>query len=204
MKKIDYNDIAKDNELRVAKLSYRQKESYEKLNKYLQAHEKNDINIYSAVALTTLEKGRTIPKDYAKYISHIKGSEQLRAEMRKIRDHDYEKYSIANLWGVFTTLMVLLFFKSWLTNHYLINYSLDILIAIVAFIFSVRSFITKYRLIDKYHFTKGFFYLDVGIVLVCFIIKFFVKSNVDITFLLLVATYFISQRGMKKLFKNVV
>lgn len=204
MRKIDYSDIIKDNELRVGKLSYRQKESYQKLIKYLETHEKDNINLYSAVALTTLEKGRTIPKDYAKYVAHIKDSEQLKAEMRKIRDRDYEKYSIANLWGVFTILMVLLFFKSWLTNQYLINYSLDILIAIVAFILSVRSFITKYRLIDKYHFTKGFFYLDLSIVVICFIIKFFVKTNLDITFLLLVATYFISQRGMKKLFKNVV
>lgn len=204
MKKIDYSDIAKDNELRVAKLSYRQKESYEKLNKYLQAHEKSNINIYSAVALTTIEKGRTIPKDYAKYVAHIRDSEQLRAEMRKIRDRDYEKYTVSNLWGVFTTLMVLLFFKSWLTNQYLINYSLDILIAIVAFILTIRTFITKYRLIEKYHFTKGFFYFNVVVVLVCFVIKFFVKSNLDITFLLLVATYFITQRGMKKLFKNVV
>lgn len=204
MKKIDYSDLTKDNELRTEKLSYRQKERYQKFLQYLQAHEKNDVPIYAAVALTTLEKGRTIPKDHAKYISHIKDSEQLKAEMRKIRDRDYEKYSIVNLLGVFTILMVLFFLNSWLSKQYLINYPLDILIALVAFMISIYLFITKYRLINKYHFTKGFFYLDVVMVVVCFVLKFFIKNNPDITLFLLVANYFISQNGMKKLFKKAV
>lgn len=204
MKKIDYSDIVKDNALRLNKLTISQQESYHEFSQYLLDHNVEDINLYSSLALSNLENGGTISKDHAKYLNQIKDSKQITEEMKKIRDRDYEKYSVANLWSVFTIFIVLLFFKNWLTNHYLINYSVDILIAILALAIALRNFVTKRNLINKYHFTKKYFYLDILVVVVCFIIKLLVSGNFDITFLLLVITYFISQRAMKKLFREVI
>ncbi|MDF9825245.1 hypothetical protein M2475_001689 [Breznakia sp. PF5-3] len=204
MKAIDYSDIARDNERRVKKLTEKQKEEYTKILSYLLNNHPDDLNIYVSVVLSNLEEGKSIPSDYRKYIQRIKRNGLIKEEQKKIRDRDYEKFNVSNIWEVFTTFIVLLFFKNWLTENYLIHYSADILIAILASYVAIRSFLIKRRIVLKYNFEKRYLYLDIFALIVCVIIKLVVKTNFDITFLILVMSYLITQRQMKPMFANVV
>lgn len=205
MKKIDYSDIVKDNELRAKKLADKQQKEYQNLMQYmLDDKDMNDINLYASAALSDLEKDIKINKDYRKYLQQLRQKGALKKEQQKIRDRDYEKFSVASLWSVFTIFIVLLFFKSWLLQDYIVNYSFDVLIAIVAAFVAVRSFMTKRRIIMKYGFDKKFLYLDIFTILLCLAIKLFSKTNFDVTFLLLVASYWLSKRQLKPMFENVL
>lgn len=203
--KIDYSDISKDNERRVQKLDEQQTKTYRNMFDYIMKEEPIDqVPIYLSVVLSELESGKVALKDERKYFQKISSKARYKEEQIKIRNRDYEKFSVAGIWEVFTVFVVLLFFKSWLLEDYLIGYSFDILIAILASYIAVRSVRVKQKLIRKYHFDKKYILLDIVTIILCFIIKMLVTSNFDITFLLLVGSYFIIHKQIKKLFAEVV
>lgn len=124
-------------------------------------------------------------------------------EQAKLREADQEKFTIASIWEVFSAFIVLLFLKNWIREDYLLGYSFDILIAILASYFMIRAFLVKRTIIYRYHFPKGYLALDVLTFVLCCFIKLVVETNFDITFLLLVIAYLITQRKIKQEFSKI-
>lgn len=120
----------------------------------------------------------------------------LQAMKKKLCQQDYEKVIISSIWIVFTLSMLLFFLNNLITGKYLINYWLDALIGCVAGAIAFQNYRIKHRIIKRYNFKKIYKYLDIVTVLACVFIKIISKSNFDITYLLLVISFFVTKKNI--------
>lgn len=214
MAKKGYLDGYVDNHYRKQKLPIEYQECYDAFLNYL-LNEKTDsldIHVYASIALNDLEAAyekqkkasEVIPANFNSYLKQIRKGKLYIKEKEKIRDRDYEKFSVASIWEVFTWFVVLLFFNNWINETYLIDFSVDVLIAIVALFIATKNFSIKMRIIKKYNFSQFVIRLDVMTILLCFAIKLLVRTNFDVTFLILVISYLITKRKIKPQFEELV
>ncbi len=141
-------------------------------------------------------------KDLKPFISKIVEKIPMKEEKLKQKQKDYERFLGACTWEVFTMFIVLLFIQNYFHGTYLINYSIDVIPAILCFYLSIQYFINKLRICKRYNFPSNIVYLDIFVFLFCLLIKLLVPSPFDITFLLFVVSYFISKKKISKLFES--
>lgn len=114
-----------------------------------------------------------------------------------------EKYTISGLWITMCGYIVLLFVKEFLTQHYLISFSIDLLVAIICFYVTVHNFIHQYQCLKDLKTTFLPFYMEVvGIIFALFITLMTLKSPFDISFLILVIACITSKRILEKEMKK--
>ena len=121
--------------------------------------------------------------------------------MRKnnLKKEVLEKYVISGLWQTMCGYIVLLFIKELLTNNYLINFSIDVLVAIIAFYITLNNLINQYKLIKENDISMKPFYFQIfGFILGLFISIMTLKTPVDISFVILVVTFITNN----KMFEN--
>ena len=121
--------------------------------------------------------------------------------MRKnnLKKEVLEKYVISGLWQTMCGYIVLLFIKELLTNNYLINFSIDVLVAIIAFYITLNNLINQYKLIKENDISMKPFYFQIfGIILGLFISIMTLKTPFDISFVILVVTFITNN----KMFEN--
>ena len=123
---------------------------------------------------------------------------------RKIRNQDYEKLQIGSIWMVFAIAMVLFFLKNLLTKDYLANYAIDAIVACIAGAIAFQNFKIKRRIIRRYQFGSFYMRVDAATLLACVFIKLVSPSNFDITYLLLVISFFITKKKIKPQFEAVI
>lgn len=208
MKRNNSFDIYVDNSYEVKKLCLEYQEEYNRFLNFLLKQESNDlkVNLYATAILDKLKKAEAKPNrikkvlmdDYHKELRLLEKEADIKQIYQAIVGRDKEKITVSSIWFVFTSFIVLLFLNNWIHETYLINYSIDILIAIVALLVAIRSENIKYRILKRYDIKKQFIVLDIGTLLICFFIKLMIVSPFDITFLLLVMEYLITQRLLKK------
>lgn len=214
MAKKGYLDGYVDNNYRKQKLPIEYQDSYDSFLNYLlkQKIDSIDTHVYASIALNELEiafekqkaPNEVIDKNFASYLKYLNKGKKFGEEKQKLRDRDYEKFSVASIWEVFTWFVVLLFFNNWINETYLIDFSVDVLIAIAALFIATKNFSIKLRIIKKYRFNSFVIRLDVLTILLCFAIKLLVRTNFDITFLILVISYLITKRKIKPQFEALI
>lgn len=148
-----------------------------------------------------------IPKDLKEYTTKISRGKDYKEMKKKIRNQDYEKFQISSIWYVFTLCIVLFFFKNLIDNRYVINYAIDAIIACIAGGFSFRNYLIRRRIINRYQFGSLYLRLDIITLVACIFIKMITPknySNFDITYLLLVISFFVTKKKIKPQFENVI
>lgn len=171
-----------------------------------------DINIIANVALQQCLDGMKdgkkasmiIPKNTKEYISKYAKGPVYKEMKKSLRNMDYEKFSIASIWMVFTVCIVLFFLKNLMMQEFLVNYIVDVAVACVAGAFAFQNFMIRKRIIARYHFGSFYMRIDVITLLACVFIKVIADSNVDITYLMLVISFFVIKRKIKPQFEAVI
>lgn len=134
----------------------------------------------------------------------MKKQKPTKKELEKLKKEILEKYTIAGLWQTMWGYIVLLFIKELLTNNYLISFSVDILVAIIAFYITIHNLINQYKLIKEYSISMKPFYFQIfGFVIGLFIIIITLKSPFDISFAILVVALLTNKRIFEKEFNEI-
>lgn len=118
---------------------------------------------------------------------------------QKKKEEAITKYTISGLWQTMSSYIVLLFVKELMTNHYLIHFSIDLLIAVIAF------YITFYQLKGQYHLITSFqlSYKAFVVVMISFAVSLIIAiltahQPFDITFLILVIGFITGKKIFEK------
>lgn len=213
MKRKENFDLYNENNNQAKLLDLEYREVYDSFLNYLLKHNKDtfEANLLASLALDKLidasEKGikadSVLLKDYSKEKAKLKKSKNMKEMQEKILQRDYEKYTVSNIWSVFTFFIVLLFMKNLLMQDYLLNYSIDILVAILALFVALRCEFIKYKIVNRYQLSKRYLIMDAVAFILCLLVKVISKTNFDITFAILVLEYFFTQKAIKKEFNQL-
>ncbi len=181
-------------------------------------HSKNDaykinimVNIALAQCLDGMKKAKKpttiIPKDLKEYVNKISKGKEYRDMKKHIRNQDYEKLHISSIWYTFMLCIVLFFFKNLLIGNYTLNYVIDAIVGCAAGGFALKNFLIRRRIINRYQFGSFYIRLDIVTLVVCIFIKLITPkelANFDITYLLLVISFFVMKKKIKPQFENAV
>ena len=204
-----------DNFHLVKKLSEDYQKAFYRLYDYLaEDHRKSDMDksIVANIALEQCFEGMkkekkpllVIPKDLKEYVAKYTKGPIYKDMKRKLRDQDYEKMQMASIWLVFTMTIVLIVFKNILMQDFFVNYWIDLFVGVVASVFAYQNFKIKKRLIVRYNFGKIYYRIDAITLGACIFIKLISPSNADLSYLLLVLSFFITKKKMKPQFEAVI
>lgn len=174
-----------------------------------------DINLLVNIALNQCLEGMknkkkanlVIPRDLKEYTMKISRGNIYKDMKKHIRNQDYEKMQIASIWYVFSLCIVLFFFKNLLTNHYVVNYVVDVVIACLVGGFAMKNYLIRRRIVKRYRFDSFYLRLDVITLVTCVFIKIVTPAkyaNFDITYLLLVISFFVMKRKIKPEFEKII
>lgn len=142
---------------------------------------------------------KLVGRGIKEYIQKVDKSIAYKEEIPKIKKFDFEKYTISGLWLTMCGYLVLLFVKEFLTDRYLIGFSIDLIVAAIAMVVTFIGLKNHWNLIERYQLTRKPFIMEVaGILVGLFVTIMTLKSPFDISFLILVIAHLFS----KKLFKS--
>lgn len=110
-----------------------------------------------------------------------------------------DQYTISGLWVTMCGYIVLLFIKEFLTQHYLIGFSIDLLVAVVCFYITLHNLRKQKHLLNELKLTTKPFQVEiVGFAAAIFVVIMTCFSPFDISFLLLVMVYLTSKKMVAK------
>ena len=126
---------------------------------------------------------------------------------KKLRNQDYEKMQISSIWYVFSLCIVLFFFKNLMDQKFIVNYLVDVIVACIAGGIAMKNFLIRKRIVKRYQFGSFYMRMDIIAIVACVFIKIVTPAayaNFDITYLLLVISFFIMKRKIKPQFEAVI
>jgi len=174
-----------------------------------------DINIIVNTALEQCLEGMknrkkatlVIPRDLKEYTTKLSRGNVYKDMKRKIRNQDYEKMQISSIWYVFSLCIVLFFFKNLMDQKFIVNYLVDVIVACIAGGIAMKNFLIRKRIVKRYQFGSFYMRMDIIAIVACVFIKIVTPAayaNFDITYLLLVISFFIMKRKIKQQFEAVI
>lgn len=129
----------------------------------------------------------------------MKPNKLTKKEILELKKQEFDKYTIAGLWLTMGSFVVFMFIKEFLLDHYLINFSIDLLVAVVGFYMALNNFKLHYHAIQEYKLSKKAFHFELfGLIMGLLVTILTVKSPFDISFLILVVTHITSKKIVKK------
>lgn len=201
-------DLYFENSVKVKKLNDDYYHCYKDMERSL--FRKNNIlktNILISELLDKMleeqEKGISVDKNITKnkqlYIEQIEKKINYREKINLFKQSDLNKYEIAGILLTMCMYIVLLFVKELMRDSYLINYYVDLLVAVVMLTISIRQLMTQKQLINRYQISSMPFIIEVIAILLSLLIAFIMyKSPFDITFVILVVAFYASKKLYKK------
>lgn len=202
-------DLFYDNTQRSKKLSIEYYEYYDKLVRHIlnQKTEFLKADILLCHILNEFEEAQgkqrkadtVVGKNFKDYIKKIEKTIDFKEEMKVYRQRDYEKYTFSGIWLTICAYLVLLFVKEIVSDHYLINFSIDLIVAAVALYLAASNLFQFSKIIKRLALDKRPLVIEYA-GLVCGLVLAIVtaQSPFDVTFLILVAAYWFSKRDVKK------
>lgn len=141
-----------------------------------------------------------IGKNMKEYIRRVDKTIQYKNQIEKIKNDDYGQYNISGLYMTICAYLLLLFIKEVLTQHFLIHFSIDLIVAVFAFVLYTKGVRTHDKLIQRYQISKKPIIIEIiGFITSLFVVLITLKSPFDISFFILVIAYLVSQKIFKKL-----
>ena len=204
MKKEKANDLFYENSLKVKLLSKDCFEIYQDVEKYVFLHQKDIVkaNIILSAVLDQLNDENqkiNLTKGIKSYVSQVEKSLNMKEKIQVIKKQSIDKFTIAGFWEIMAGYIVLLFCKELLTRHYLIYFSIDLLVGVVAFYIAIHNVRNQFQLLKRFQMPKKISIMIGVTFLVGFISAILgAKSPFDVSFLILVIGYITSKKMFER------
>ena len=119
----------------------------------------------------------------------------------KEMSEDKSKISLTGLTIIMMGTLFIYFLWAVINSKFLVNFSIDALVGVVAFVILVRNLKLKYSVIKKYTSEKQFMILDLVAFVLCFLIKVVVKIPFDFSLIILLISHYATKQIFNKIVK---
>lgn len=202
-------DLFYDNTQRSKQLSIEYYDYYDKLVRHLlnQKMEYLKADILLSHILDDFEDaqkkghkaGSIVGKNLKDYVKKIEKSIDMKAEKKVYYQKDYEKFTFSGIWLTICAYLVLLFVREMVTDRYLINFSIDLIVAAVALYLAASNLFQYQKIIKHLGLDRRPLIIEcAGLICGLLLAIFGAQSPFDASFLILVAAYWFSKRDIKK------
>lgn len=114
---------------------------------------------------------------------------------------DKAKVSLTGLTIIMMGTLFIYFLWAVINSKFLVNFSVDSLVGVVAFVILVRNLKLKYDVIKKYTSEKQFMILDFVTFVLCFLIKVVVQIPFDFSLIILLLSHYATKQIFNKIVK---
>lgn len=206
-------DIYFENSVKVKSLNDDYFKCYQEIEKTLFKKQKNVLktNILISEILDCMlicqEKGQTVKQMIGQssqsFVDQINRKINYKEKINQLKQKDLNKYEMSGILLTMCIYIVLLFFKELIGNHYLINYYIDLLVAVIMLCISIKQLLNQRKLIKRYQVSIQPFVLEISSIVISLLISIvFYNSPFDITFVILVIAFFTSKKMYSKSLSN--
>lgn len=186
------------NKQRIESLSQDNLKTYQVVERYVMKHQKNQMKVHLILdaVLTQMENETVLlPQGVKAYVRQIEKSISDKEKTQTYQKEIIDQWTMAGLFETMCGYIVLLFVKELITQHYLIHFSIDVLIAIIAFYITLHNTKKQYQYIQTMTVSyKPLMIVMMGYVCGLIVAVISAKSPFDISFLILVIAYIVSKR----------
>ena len=206
-------DIYFENSVKVKSLNDDYFKCYQEIEKTLFKKQKNVLktNILISEILDCMlicqEKGQTVKQMIGQssqsFVDQINRKINYKEKINQVKQKDLNKYEMSGILLTMCIYIVLLFVKELIGNHYLINYYIDLLVAVIMLCISIKQLLNQRKLIKRYQVSIQPFVLEISSIVISLLISIvFYNSPFDITFVILVIAFFTSKKMYSKSLSN--
>ena len=206
-------DIYFENSVKVKSLNDDYFKCYQEIEKTLFKKQKNVLktNILISEILDCMlicqEKGQTVKQMIGQssqsFVDQINRKINYKEKINQLKQKDLNKYEMSGILLTMCIYIVLLFVKELIGNHYLINYYVDLLVAVIMLCISIKQLLNQRKLIKRYQVSIQPFVLEISSIVISLLISIvFYNSPFDITFVILVIAFFTSKKMYSKSLSN--
>ena len=206
-------DIYFENSVKVKSLNDDYFKCYQEIEKTLSKKQKNVLktNILISEILDCMlicqEKGQTVKQMIGQssqsFVDQINRKINYKEKINQLKQKDLNKYEMSGILLTMCIYIVLLFVKELIGNHYLINYYIDLLVAVIMLCISIKQLLNQRKLIKRYQVSIQPFVLEISSIVISLLISIvFYNSPFDITFVILVIAFFTSKKMYSKSLSN--
>ena len=119
----------------------------------------------------------------------------------KEMSEDRSKISLTGLTIIMMGTLFIYFLWAVINSKFLVNFSIDALVGVVALVILIRNLKIKYSIIKKYTSEKQFMILDLVAFVLCFLIKVVVKIPFDFSLIILLISHYATKQIFNKIVK---
>ena len=206
-------DIYFENSVKVKSLNDDYFKCYQEIEKALFKKQKNTLktNVLLAEIINCMlicqEKGQTVKQMIGQssqsFVDQINRKINYKEKINQLKQKDLNKYEMSGILLTMCIYIVLLFVKELIGNHYLINYYIDLLVAVIMLCISIKQLLNQRKLIKRYQVSIQPFVLEISSIVISLLISIvFYNSPFDITFVILVIAFFTSKKMYSKSLSN--
>ena len=206
-------DIYFENSVKVKSLNDDYFKCYQEIEKYLFKKRKDVLktNILLSEILDQMksfqDQGKTVQQEMTKgsqvFVDQIDRKINYKEKINQLKQKDLNKYEMSGILLTMCIYIVLLFVKELIGNHYLINYYIDLLVAVIMLCISIKQLLNQRKLIKRYQVSIQPFVLEISSIVISLLISIvFYNSPFDITFVILVVAFFTSKKMYSKSLSN--
>lgn len=206
-------DLYFENSVKVKSLNDDYFKCYQEIEKTLFKKQKNVLktNILISEILDCMlicqEKGQTVKQMIGQssqsFVDQINRKINYKEKINQLKQKDLNKYEMSGILLTMCIYIVLLFVKELIGNHYLINYYIDLLVAVIMLCISIKQLLNQRKLIKRYQVSIQPFVLEISSIVISLLISIvFYNSPFDITFVILVIAFFTSKKMYSKSLSN--
>ena len=119
----------------------------------------------------------------------------------KEMSEDKSKISLTGLTIIMMGTLFIYFLWAVINSKFLVYFSIDALVGVVALVILIRNLKVKYSVIKKYTSEKQFMILDLVAFVLCFLIKVVVKIPFDFSLIILLISHYATKQIFNKIVK---
>ena len=206
-------DIYFENSVKVKSLNDDYFKCYQEIEKTLFKKQKNVLKTNILISeildcmLVCQDKGQTVKQMLGQssqtFVDQINRKINYKEKINQLKQKDLNKYEMSGILLTMCIYIVLLFVKELIGNHYLINYYIDLLVAVIMLCISIKQLLNQRKLIKRYQVSIQPFVLEGSSIVISLLISIvFYNSPFDITFVILVIAFFTSKKMYSKSLSN--
>ena len=193
-------DLYFENSVKVKSLNDDYFKCYQEIEKCLFKKRKDVLKtniLLSEILDQMMTKGSQV------FVDQIDRKINYKEKINQLKQRDSNKYEMSGILLTMCIYIVLLFVKELVGNHYLINYYIDLLVAVIMLVISVKQLLNQRQLIKRYQVSFQPFIIEIVSIVISLLISIlFYNSPFDITFVILVVAFFTSKKMFSKSLSN--
>ena len=174
-------DIYFENSVKVKSLNDDYFKCYQEIEKYLFKKRKDVLktNILLSEILDQMksfqDQGKTVQQVMTKgsqvFVDQIDRKINYKEKINQLKQRDSNKYEMSGILLTMCIYTVLLFVKELIGNHYLINYYIDLLVAVIMLCISIKQLLNQRKLIKRYQVSIQPFVLEISSIVISLLIS---------------------------------